>query len=208
MNIKIISHRRSGTHLLWNVIKSNFDVLTDKTKPSIREDGCGLKKDYFKKRICIYQLRDIRGCLLSDYNFLKTANGPAAKKEINSQFNEISFYDYLKNGIILNKRCTKAMAANFKDPIGFWIDHVEWSKHLPTIKFEDILIDQTAVINNISTILNCPLKHEPVIWTKPVGPKRRQAGPYDWKNRIDANTLDYIWERAGEVLMDLGYDNI
>jgi hypothetical protein len=218
MRIKIFGHRRAGNHLLWNIIKHNFEVLTDKTKPSIRDDDCGDFKSHgqpgypnkaLSKRKCLYIVRDGRDCLIANYRYW--IKGGEAGIRMKEAVKNAGLSNFIKGsypaGVIENIPTKfKLSIKHFKDPIGFWLENTKWTDTLYTIKFEDLIYNQKDIILSLAQELNLSLKNgKPEIFEKPVGPFARKSAPGSWREKLSVADKKYFWERAGKRMLELGY---
>jgi len=140
----IFSHRRSGTHLLMELIKKNFDVSPIKVhwpQPAV-------------KRNVIYIKRDPLDTLTSCYHWWKSS-GESKVSRIMDRFSDVTPKEYI-NGIPdlkflpLGGVKTEEMEAGLlSSPVEFLKKHHNLGKRFYTVQYEDLVNDYKAEMEMI-----------------------------------------------------------
>ncbi|MCK4454572.1 sulfotransferase domain-containing protein [candidate division WOR-3 bacterium] len=213
--VRIISHRRSGTHFLWETLKLNFDVEADK---SVEGQMGGFKYhrtinfcnpvNILKNRNCICLLRDGRDTIVANWYYWKSGGEP--KFKIRELLEDFSFSDFLR-GELPKKRIELTAAIpiirdHLQDPINHWLAYTDWKKLVFTIKFEDLKNNPEETILRIGNEFGWSVKSEKVeIIDHLVGNFKRKGIIGDWKNNFVGDDLEFFWKKAGDRMEELGY---
>lgn len=213
--ILIISHRRSGTHFLWETLKLNFGV-----DASSKKEGKmgGFKyhkplkdansKSLMNNRTCIYLVRDGRDVLVSNYYYWLAGKEPSYG--VQKIFENMSFSQYIHGEaytIVKEVRKENPKVGDlFANPIQHWIDYNKWSNKLLTIRFEDIKNNLEETLMRISNYIGITFKSNKIKTVdKLVGHLPRKGIIGDWRNHFSKEDLDYFWKIAGNDMEKLGY---
>jgi len=223
-NFGILSHRRSGTHFLWETLNVNFDIR----KPDwyLKVEGVEAFKahcapdqvsQFFGKDLdkflldysCVYIMRDVRDTLVAAWYYWKA--GAESNLDISKALKGKSFSQYIRGASIeetlsYNIDINSLWAKNYLDPIQYWIDFTKWSGYVHTIKFEDLKLKPKKVIKDFSDKFDLETKNkEYALINKLVGNLPRKGIIGDWRNIINEGDRKYIYSRAGEVMTSFGY---
>jgi hypothetical protein len=199
--LMIYSHRRSGTNFLNATIKMNFgvDIKTSHELPGARTDPSHDK---------IYILRDGRDVLTASYYYW--INGGSPHFNIGGTINQynISFGQFLRGETPLDRIDERCIHYNHVvDPVCNWINHTRWIYFMYTVRYEDLKNDLHNVMIEISKEFDFPLIYkEAKTITKLTGVKPRKGIIGDYKNAFDEKDLEYFWQKAGERMVELGYE--
>lgn len=213
--VLIISHRRSGTHFLWESLRLNFklsmrygsnnELIYFKSHTPFSESALG---GFSKNRTCIYLIRDARDTLVSSYYYWKAGREPQIG--VNDLFQELSFSQYLRGGAV--EAGKKLYGEDFKlpelfsDPIRHWMSYTEWSNKVFTVRFEDLKSDYEKCIVDIGNYIGRKVAGGKVKYLdKLVGQVPRKGEVGDWKNHFSKEDLDHFWSIAGDKMLKLGY---
>jgi len=213
--ILIISHRRSGTHFLYQTLKKNF--VDNNIMSNINKGGkmhkvpssCNID-ELNKKRSCIFITRDGRDSLVSSWYWFKSGSeGMGRIKDVieSSGFSAFLHGDLPKN--IIRKRFDGSLPGMYlMDPVKNWTRYAEWKKHVYTVKFEELKKKPKEVIIGIRDNFGFSLKNNKDIKTvnRLVGHKPRHGKIGKWKGYFSKEDEEYFWEIAGEYMRELGYE--
>lgn len=198
----IIGHRRSGNHFLWHLLKSNFgtDIFSPSKKFQFtyhRPLKDSNPEALMKSKNCIYLVRDCRDTLVSSWYYWRA--GKESGYGVKEIFEKLTFSQYLHGNI-------PEKGSLFSDPIKHWLDYIEWTNILFTVKFEDLKMNLEKTIKDISDYFKLPLiVNEVRTVDNLVGHATRKGIIGDWKNHFTDEDLDYFWKRAGKSMEQLGY---
>lgn len=212
---KIVSHRRSGTHFLWETLKSNFDL---KKSPSPEGDMGGFKwhrlyqqtpKEFITNNMCVFLIRDPRDTLTSLWYYWQ--KGAEACFRMEEFLKGKSFSDYIRGTsesdiINFGVPITFLDVDHYLDPIKHWIDYTEWSNYIYTIRFEDLKHDPIKVLDKFSEKFKInPLYDEYKIINNLVGHFPRKGISGDWKNLFSKEDEKYVREKAATIMLKFNY---
>jgi hypothetical protein len=209
---RLISHRRSGTHFLWELMRLNLGAgstdqqsLNDIPK-SHQSWSSGLESRYKETR-SIYLIRDARDVLVANYYYWK--NGGERQIGVNLSFSDVSFQDFLQGKVPLDDvpdNYREFAERYFRDPIGYWLGHTEWATRLFTVKYENLLSEP---INTLSLIAGqFELRFDPENYKNLdslVGHYPRKGVVGDWRTMFSESDHDNFWSRAYVRMNQLGY---
>lgn len=213
--VLIISHRRSGTHFLWEALKLNFKVSTSYDhnnqlmyfKVHMQFSNGGYEK-LLGKRTCIYLLRDARDTLVSNYYYWKAGREPDFGVE--EIFRELTFSQYIHGEAVnVGKKMYGEdfnLPGMFSDPINHWLSYTGWADKIFTVKFEDLKNDFDKSMLRIGEYIGRSVREGNVKRiNKLVGHVPRKGIVGDWKNHFSEKDLEYFWGIAGQRMTELGY---
>jgi len=222
--LKIVAHRRSGNHLLWETLHINYNL-----DAALGDDGDQFKyhrpyKDapegFVDKHTCILLVRDPRDVIVSSWFYWK--NGGEIKAKVDKLLDNKIFSDYLRgidpNELDKFKPEKREMdmyliKEHIKDPIQNWLDYIDWKPHVAgTMTYEQVVKNPKGVVKGFGDKFNLELTKDR-IWTVKhdydkigVGYKPRKGIIGDWKNYFSQSDLKYIIYRAGDKMKEFGYD--
>jgi len=224
--LRIVAHRRSGNHLLWENLHINYNL-----DEALGEDGDAFKyhrpyKDapegFTDKYTCILLIRDPRDTLVSNWYYWK--NGGEIKAKVNELLKNKTFSEYIR-GIDPNEldkfRPEKdemdmyLIKEHIKDPIGHWLDYTDWLPAVEgTIRYEDLVNQQEKVVIDFGKKFGLE-QTKPEIQTVQkdynnigVGYKPRKGIIGDWKNHFSQEDLDYLLDRVGNKMKEFNYTDV
>jgi len=224
--VLIISHERSGTHLLINTIGLNFHRFKEGWADVPQNQHESVVAQYFQQKRqdviikshhqfysfrdcykivkqnnhCFYCVRDGRDVLVSWYHHCKTM-----------QFirQNITFGQFLRMRLPeqreywYDRKLSKNMIERWKTHVESWID-----KDINIIRYRDLLNDFEKTLLQIAYILyevpNSKVKPELKVHHS-INPRKGIVG--DWKNHFDEKDLDFFNQIAGSLNKQLGFDN-
>ena len=209
-NRKIIltSFRRSGTHLLLETIKRNFDcdIINDVFHPNFDLHCSIILRTTFN---VIYVYRDVRDVMRSLYNFFLFSDW-RIWSGFDADFSGVDFSGFLNGKVkIINAHCPHFKMV-LTDPITAWVESTNWLEPLNkhdvkgspfSVKYEDLVYNFNEEIYNISAYLNLKFKNNrPIQIKEPVAqtPQRIEVEYSDEDSQM-------LWAKAGQRLIDLGY---
>jgi hypothetical protein len=206
--IILISFRRSGTHLLLETLKSNFNypIINDVFHPGFDLHTSAIIRANF---IPIYIYRDPHDVMKSLYNFFKYSAW-RIWSGFDADLSGVSFSDFLfGNTKILNVFCPHFKLI-FESPILAWKEHTNWllplNKHdfkgsILSVKYEDLINNPVKEVNSLAEKLDINLKHN-----KPI-PYVHRVSQNDAKDdlvfRIEDEEL--LLSIAKDKMEELGY---
>lgn len=212
---KIISHRRSGTHFLWETLKSNFDL---KKSPSPEGDMGGFKwhllhkytsENFVLNNTCVFLIRDPRDTLTSLWYYWK--KGAESWFRMDEFLKGKSFSEYIR-GPFENDMSKIEFAktspdfGHFLDPVQHWIDYTEWSNYVYTIRFEDLKHDPIKVLDKFSEKFKIkPIYSKYKLINNLVGHFPRKGVSGDWKNLFSKDDEEYIKEKVLNTMLKFNY---
>lgn len=214
--ILIISHRRSGTHFLWETLKLNFGVDSSSKKEGKmggfkyhRPLKSANAKHLMSNNTCIYLVRDGRNVLVSSYYYWWAGKEPSYK--VQEIFKNMSFSQYLRgeaSAVVKEVRKDNPKVGDlFGAPIDHWLDYNEWSDKLFTVRFEDIKNNLKNTLWEISEYIDVPLKSKKIKSVdRLVGHMPRKGIIGDWRNYFSEEDLDYFWKKASISMEKFGYN--
>ena len=222
--LKIVAHRRSGNHLLWENLHINYDI-----DEALGHDGDQFKyhrpyKDapegFTDKYTCILLVRDPRDVMVSSWFYWQ--NGGEKKARVKELLTGRTFSEYIR-GIdpsALDKFKPEKdemdmylIKDHIKDPVQNWLDYLDWTPHVDgKMTYERVVANPKGVVKGFGQKFNLePTKDR--IWTVKhdydnigVGYKPRKGIVGDWKNHFSQADLEYILDKAGDKMKEFGYD--
>jgi len=215
--IYIVSHPRSGLHLLKEICRKNFkNYLFDQKKDHLTH--CRITNEKINKNV-IYLVRDGRDAVLSGYISVTKKCGPGKRCWTNYSSNcHVSFSEYLneKFRMILDNKNNVIKSVN---PIIFWVLYnEEWmndSNIIATVKYEDLIDSQEIIIKKLQNVFgynkkpcivneDMDLRKSVINKNLPKNFKRMRYG--NWKNYFSKEDLKLFELIAGKTMKKLGYD--
>ena len=206
---KIISHRRSGTHFLWETLKSNFDLKKAKS-PEGSMGGFkwhrlykNTPKEFIHNNMCVYLVRDPRDTLTSLwYYWLKGAEASIGMEKF---LKNKSFSKYIRCSYE-NEAINFGIPITFVNPIEHWVDYTEWANQVYTIRFEDLKNDLVVTLNKFADNFGIePLHSDYKIINNLVGHFPRKGILGDWRNLFSKEDEEYIIEKAATTMLKFNY---
>jgi hypothetical protein len=156
----------------------------------------------------LYIVRDGRDVLTASYYYW--INGGSPHFNIGGTINQynISFGQFLRGETPLDRIDERCIHYNHVvDPVCNWINHTRWIYFMYTVRYEDLKNDLHNVMIEISKEFDFPLIYkEAKTITKLTGVKPRKGIIGDYKNAFDEKDLEYFWQKAGERMVELGYE--
>ncbi len=210
---RLISHRRSGTHFLWETMRRNLGVGTSEDQclwdiPKSHETYSSKALARFERSQAIYVIRDGRDVMVANYHYWR--RGGESRMGVARSIREIGFSQFLQGRTGLDavpEKHRKFAGAFFTNPARYWAEHTRWADHLYTVRFEDLIADPVACLAGIAAHLGLafdPGEFEPV--RKLVGHLPRKGLRGDWRSHFSDNDLEHFWSVAGKRMKELGYD--
>ena len=207
----IVSHRRSGTHLLWEHLRNNYGAGVDDREslwdiPKMHRLWSPKYSSSARKLNSVYLVRDGRDALVASYHYWR--NGGERLFGASNGIRDTSFSAYLRGKFpvtTLPDRLSETDLKMFYDPVGYWITHTQWREHLYTLRFEDLIVDPEVTLKNLAQHwkISSTREFQPV--RKLVGHLPRKGTVGDWKNHFDEDDEQYFWNIAGARMQQLGY---
>jgi hypothetical protein len=204
--ILILSHRRSGTGLLYKTLQLNFNaeyVWAGGAMPCIHGilDGTTLNV-LMSNYNCVQIVRDGRDVLVSNYRYW--LNGEESNKRVN--LNGVSFTDFIRGrGNVSIDRCPM-VNMHLCDPPGFWARHTHWFNKVFTIKYDDLVSVPQKIIMSIKEKFGLNFKHDSIkVVSSLTGRNPGKGVVGNWKNYFSAGDLEYFWTKAGVRMSQLQY---
>jgi len=225
--LKIVAHRRSGNHLLWENLHINYDL-----EECAGEDGDKFKyhrpyKDapegFVDKHTCILLVRDPRDVLVSSWFYWKDRG--EKRLCLDKLLKNVSFSEFLRgldpsgldkfNPEPWDEMDMYLTREHIKDPVQHWLDFVDWKPYVAgTMTYERVVANPKGVIKGFGQKFNLE-SNKDRIWTVKydyddigVGYKPRKGIVGDWKNHLAAEDNKYIIDRAGDKMEQFGYNDI
>lgn len=209
---KLISHRRSGTHFLWELMRTNLGAGTISSK-SLWDTPKSHQK-YSKKQLkkcqgqmAVYIVRDCRDVLVANYNYFK--NGGEIKLGMKEILQQYSFSEFIRGQVPFKssiKRKDYFTKEYFSDPVNYWVEHTHWANKLFTVRFEDIISDAAGILAQIADNFQLDFEkkdYQPLDGL--VGHLPRKGIVGDWQTWFTDDDILYVETIAGQRLAQLGY---
>jgi hypothetical protein len=216
-NFKIISHRRSGTHFLWNTLSANFTLPKD---PSPEGAMGGFKwhrpfkytpSPFTTNYNCIYLVRDPRDTLVSSWHYFKKG-GESTSLKMRQFLANKSFSAYIRGCTVdemhqyVKFKEDSIDAGLYLNPVKHWVDYAEWSNHVYTIRFEDLKADPTKVLEDFAEAFEVPPNKLPYVTIKKlVGHFPRKGVAGDWQSLFSEEDNRYVIEVAEDFMKKFNY---
>jgi len=224
--LKIVAHRRSGNHLLWENLHINYNL-----EDAAGEDGDQFKyhrpfkdalKGFTDKYTCVLLVRDPRDVLVS--NWFYWINGGEQKAKVDKLLANKTFSEYLRG--IDPKELDKfqperdemdmyLIKEHIKDPIGHWMDYIKWQPEVKSvIRYEDLISDPEKIIVGFGKQFNLKQTKDKIKTVKKdynnilVGYKGRKGIVGDWKNYFSQEDLDFVLGRAYDIMQEYDYTDV
>lgn len=171
-NFFIMSHRRSGTHFLFENLNANFRLLkkegwADYAKDYDIADAFKLHltpqqipivfdlsiEEFIAEHTCVYLIRDLRDVLVSAWHYWK--RGPTEEHlgvNISKLLKNKTFSQYIRgtNLIDLLAPVDCLWADSYYNPIKRWISFTKWADYINVIRFEDLKTNTNDVLEEFS----------------------------------------------------------
>lgn len=209
--VTMISHRRSGTHFLWETMKLNFtdecfNASIDHSKWHRIPERSDVEK-MTSERHCICIIRDCRDTLVSTLNWWKS--GAESYYNLLPIVHDLSFSRFL-HGVpeerLVGRKKSGEIERHLRDPIEIWELYTTWADLVFTVRFEDVKSNLKETIYKIKDEFGFTLRYdEPKPITRLVGhlPSRGEAG--GWKNHFTKEDEEYFWSKSSKRMTELGY---
>ena len=203
-----ISFRWSGTHMVLETIKTNFDfpVVNDVAHPGFDLHTSSILRQCFH---VIYVYRDPRNVMKSLYNYFKYSDW-RLWSGFDADLTDVTFSDFLRGKTkIVNVFCPN-FTLMLENPVRAWVEHTNWlvplNKHdvkgsVFSVKFEDMVREPENEIQRISKYLCVGLKNDK---PKPLIKMVSQNPINDDVDYTD-DDMDFLIGIAGDRMMELGY---
>lgn len=211
--IKIISHRRSGTHFLWETMRLNFsdqcfgaNIESNALKWHRLPERSPIE-DMIEKNNCIHILRDCRDTLVSTWRWWMSGAEPYYGILPIIQGSTFSqFLHGVPEWRLKHRKKIGEVERHLLDPIKVWMEYSEWSDIIFTVRFEDLKFNLKETMYEIRDEFGFHLNSEE---PKPIN---RLVGWQPWKGKVGGwaeyftdEDEEYFWNKAGEKMTELGY---
>ena len=212
----VVSHRRSGTHFLWETLNTNFKLIKN---DSVEGHMGGFKwhrpykytpKEFIQNHLCVFLVRDPRDTLVSGWFYWQRGAEPSLNMV--EFLKDRSFSEYIRGTTVedmsrfTNMSEDSIDAGIYLDPVQHWLDYTEWSNHIYTIKFEDVKYNLIDTLSKFELEFGVDRKtNEYTEITNLVGHFPRKGAVGDWRTVLSTEDDKYILEKAGNSMIKLGY---
>lgn len=217
--IQTITTLRAGTMLSWELLGLNFvgvptgvgSIRQHHTHMIIEDAKTYHWYDKLKggRKPTIYILRDVRDVLTSQFHFMVGLDTDF-QGFLRGKANPRSMISRGGNGPIFTPShlypCIQERIR--PHPIQAWAKHSKWIDEdwVDVYKFEDIVKDQAQFVIWLVEKYNLKLNKSAIQTVdKLVGVKPRKGIVGDWKEHFTDNDLEYLWNIAGDRMVELGY---
>lgn len=210
---RLISHRRSGTHYLWELMRSNLGAGTQRESslwdiPKSHKDYDELSVSGLGGKRVIYVVRDCRDVLVANYcYFRRGGEGRLGGRRI---LEGSDFHDFIRGRIpedVNSAELPEFTREYFEDPVGYWVRHTQWAGRVFTVRYEDLQLDTIGSLVRIAREFGMDFDSRnftPLSGLVGHYPRRGVVG--DWREWFDSSDLDYVESIAGERMLELGYE--
>lgn len=226
--ILVISHERSGTHLLINTIGLNYsrfkneswiDVSNNQHETIVAEffqrkrENIILKshhqyysfiqcwKSVRQNNHCFYVIRDGRDVLVSWFHHCRTQGFFEGKNITFSQFIRSKLPE--RREYWYDRKQSRNMIERWKIHVESWID-----KDVNIVRYRDLLDNFEKTLLRIAYILyEIPdTQIKPILFQhRSINPRRGAVG--DWKSHFKDSDLNLFYDITGDLNKRLGFDN-
>ncbi len=231
--VLVVSHERSGTHLLINTIAFNFgygsqwinvrtDAINGKPDPgphlaSFKERNVTnvLKshharplfgetiEDLLSEFKIFYIVRDPRDVMTSYWRFAGQAVGEEGPRS-----NSVDVFvrsEPAGRALLYEYPPSADMANRWRQHVAGWLPETD-SGAVHLVRYEDLLDNFDDTLQGIADHMETEALHrfKPDLSLPAVAPWRGVAG--SWRERMSADTADYIKDTAGNLMGRFGYD--
>ena len=185
LQIYIVSHRRSGTHLTMTTLANNFEnieVIKQEDHPACDEVsmGCERLEKLLNSGKVVHAYRDVRDVLVSVYYYQEHI-----RKKFNKPPSNQTFSDFL-----VEKNWHPSPPYRKMSRIEYWRHHYESWMAIPNIihiNFEDSISNPEETLQNLQKYLQIPLRADrkpPKEWDKGRTVFFRKGKAGDWVNHF------------------------
>lgn len=219
MNILVSGHRRSGTHLLEDIIVNNFNykratVDIDCLKKLNKRDIDTFYKESEQHNIVFWtHSNNIQEIInINDVEF---------KKYVISKVLDMKIIVILRDGrdVMLSYSIMKkvpSILGFMKYSLQNWIDNVTYWKNYDYIKYEDIIKNYDGTIKKISEYINKKPSHLKDVRITSISDQKndikyshrefRKGIIGDYKNYFNQQELDFFNSKCYNLMKELKYD--
>lgn len=164
----------------------------------------------YRKAKVIYVLRDPRDTLTSWFHYLNREEYYRNNPQVSDHRCE-TFTEFLRRPVSPFMKYSYSLHGDFSNVVERWAHHVRgWSDTTNTlsVRYEDLLLDCTTVLNRISEFLDVRVKrktHQVGLYDAPsILPRKGIVG--DWKNIFTKSDEQFVRETLGQV--DIRWDDV
>lgn len=188
--VNVISHRRSGTHFLMEILRMSYGKEVRKVHNEESRGKAGEE---------VYLLRDGRDVMVSCFFWWKES-GESKVSGIAPGFKGVSFSYFLRGKVSFKFKLARGGVAPseveagiISDPVGFWVNHTLAYAHLPMVRYEDLVKGEFSELKRIfgERRVRTP--------GRLVGHSPRKGKAGDWKNYFSKSDLEFFNERVKEA---------
>ncbi len=231
--VLVVSHERSGTHLLINTLAFNFGYLchwidvrseaedeTPNPIPHLFSFKDKTVSNVFKSHHArplfgedlgdlaehfkiIYIVRDPRDAMTSFWRFA----GQSAINEGPRASTVDAFVRSPPEGrpLVFEYPPSSDMITRWRQHVSGWLGETE-TDNVHLVRYEDLIGDFDDTLGALETFMETPARHRliPDLALPAVGTWKGKIG--NWRNRMSVETKDYIQGVAGPLMNRLGYE--
>jgi hypothetical protein len=208
-NVFIISHHRSLYENISGTNKILSGCFTHKHMDILEDDEYEKIKQHADNGLpVIYILRDVRSVMTSLYRFYKEREIIHSLEKHEHFKYKSTFIKFMKGEYIDDSISAIVARQVFKNPPLSWVNHTQWlyEPWIYMIKFEDLKLNGIEIIENVEKKFGLFLNHSEIkLLNELVGVVPYKGTIDSWREILSDEEEQYIWEIAGEKMIELGY---
>lgn len=211
---RIMAHRRSGNHFLWQSMSRNFSVKEVEGFKYHRPYKFANKK-IMNRYNCIYLVRDVRDTLVATWHYWSNLSAEPSMG-VNAVIKGVTVSEFIhgisekklkKFGFKKKTMLQRIIYEHLNDPVQHWVDYSEWSDYLYVVRFEDLKLEPKETLKKISENFGLKFKKNKINpLNKLVGNFPRKGLVGEWKSVLSDDDNEYVISKAKGELLKFNYE--
>lgn len=209
----LISHRRSGTHYLWELMRKNLGAGT--TREANLWDIPKAHRTYapscpldHERRFAVYIIRDCRDVLVANYHYFRNGGEKALVRGL--ALADSSIKEFVRGEVRVDGDAgplSDFAREYFRAPVEYWLRHTEWAERVFTVRYEDMKLDVVGTLTRIAHRFGLEFRADKFQQLDGlVGHLPRRGVVGNFRDALSPSDVDYVEHITGDRLYELGYE--